>query len=276
MKTRGASASHPSDETDIDKSNPSTPFVDFVRSAFSQLNLKMDNFMASQLAIERKLQSIDARVQINVVDIGQVKQSIEFESERITDIMRDSNTVSEKVDQHDKTVDELTARIGTLEAELNRHERHARSFNARFMGLGETRGENCMQLIDDILRQKFGATENAIENAHRVGKQYGDKPRHVIVRFFSRVTRLDVFRSARDKLTGTGIRIVDDLTTTDMKEKRRVQPYMNALYQQNKRPSFRSGRLCAENQPVPLEQISAFLTSPEGKAATLELATKRR
>ena len=71
MKTRDASASHPSDETDIDKSNPSTEFVDFVRSAFSQLNLKMDNFMASQLAIERKLQSIDARVQINVVDIGQ-------------------------------------------------------------------------------------------------------------------------------------------------------------------------------------------------------------
>ena len=70
--------------------------------------------------------------------------------------MRESNTVSEKVDQHDKTVDELTARIGTLEAELNRHERHARSFNARFMGLGETRGENCVQLIDDILRQKFG------------------------------------------------------------------------------------------------------------------------
>ena len=39
---------------DIDKSNPSTEFVDFVRSAFSQLNLKMDNFMASQLTIERE------------------------------------------------------------------------------------------------------------------------------------------------------------------------------------------------------------------------------
>ena len=81
-----------------------------------------------------------------------------------------------------------------------------------------------MQLIDDILRQKFGTTENALENAHRVGKQHGDKPRHVIVRFFSRVTRLDVFRSARDKRAGTGIRIVDDLTTTDMKEKRCGKP----------------------------------------------------
>ena len=108
-------------------------------------------------------------------------------------MFRRNSTIADKCSQHF---------IGTELSTLGRFWCRGRKLT--------TRGENCVQLIDDILRQKFGATENAIENAHRVGKQYGDKPRHVIVRFFSRVTRLDVFRSARDKLAGTGIRIVDD------------------------------------------------------------------
>ena len=44
--------------------------------------------------------------------------------------------------------------------------------------------------------------------------------------------------------------IVDDLTRVDWQEKRRVQPLMNKLYKENKRPFFRNGRLYAENRPV--------------------------
>ena len=77
-----------------------------------------------------------------------------------------------------------------------------------------------------------------------------------------------MFRAARAGLRQDGIRIVDDLTRVDWQEKRRVQPLMNKLYKENKRPFFRNGRLYAENRPVQFGLIDNFLSSEEGRAAT--------
>ena len=141
----------------------------------------------------------------------------------------------------------------------------------------ETRGENCLAIVEDIVRLKFGINGNNIENAHRVGKYEGrpNQARDIIARFHSCMTRLDLFRTARAKLAQSGIRLVDDLTAADLKEKKRIQPYMNTLFAQDKRPSFRNGRLCVEKRPVPLEQIADFLASEEGKAATLAHTERR-
>ena len=93
------------------------------------------------------------------------------------------------------------------------------------------------------------------------------RQRPIIARFYSRATRVTVMRDARQKLEGSGVRIVDDLTAVDLKEKLRVQPFMNYLYNVNKRPAFRNGRLYAEKRIVPLDEITAFLESEVGKAA---------
>ena len=82
-----------------------------------------------------------------------------------------------------------------------------------------------------------------------------------------RQIRAVVFREARAGLRQDGIRIVDDLTRVDWQEKRRVQPLMNKLYTENKRPFFRNGRLYAENRPVPFGLIDDFMASEEGRAA---------
>ena len=58
-----------------------------------------------------------------------------------------------------------------------------------------------------LLRNKLGQSGQAIENAHRIGKTGCGQPRQIIVRFFSRQTRADVFRAAR-----AGLR--QDLSTT--------------------------------------------------------------
>ena len=77
-----------------------------------------------------------------------------------------------------------------------------------------------------------------------------------------------MFRAARAGLRHDGIRIVDDLTRVDWQEKRRVQPLMNKLYKENKRPFFRNRWLYAENRPVPFGLIDNFLSSEESRAAT--------
>ena len=77
-----------------------------------------------------------------------------------------------------------------------------------------------------------------------------------------------MFRAARAGLRQDGIRFVDDLTRrVDWQEQPRVQPLMNKLYKENKRPFFRNDRLYAENRPVPFGLIDEFLSSEEGRAA---------
>ena len=97
----------------------------------------------------------------------------------------------------------------------------------------------------------------------------------MIARFYSRATRGDVMRNARTKLQGSGMRILDDLTAKDQEEKRHIQPYMDKLWQDGKRPSFRNGTLYAERRPVQREVINAWLSSDEGIAASRAAADRR-
>ena len=69
-----------------------------------------------------------------------------------------------------------------------------------------------MKLAEKLLLDKFHVGGSPIDNAHRTGKAVQGHPRHVIARFYSRVTRMDVLHTARAKLSATKIRIVDDLT----------------------------------------------------------------
>ena len=134
----------------------------------------------------------------------------------------------------------------------------------RFLGIAEKKDENCRDIIEQLLQLKFGTVGGAIENAHRSGMQGGNQARQVIARFYSRATRYDV------TLESTGIRIVDDLTTADLKEKQHVQPYMNWLYSDNRRPAFRNGHLYANKRMISLDEIEAPLGSEVGKAASRE------
>ena len=80
-------------------------------------------------------------------------------------------------------------------------------------------GEDCIETVENILRDKLLLTGNVIEDAHRAGRPSKDNPRHVIARFYSRVTRGAVMKAARGKQANTNYRLIDDLTQEDVKEK---------------------------------------------------------
>ena len=149
--------------------------------------------------------------------------------------------------------------LSSLNAKISRSERHSRSFNVRFLGVPEQDGENCLKLAEKLLLGKFHEGGSPIENAHRTGNSVQGYPRHAIARFYGRVTRMDVLRTARVKLSTTKMRIIDDLTQDDLREKNRVRPFMDELYKRQQRPSFRNGKLYADGKEVASDVINAFL-----------------
>ena len=267
-RTRASTSCSVIDSSDLEQSTIPTEFTEFVRSAFEKMSVKMDNIITGQQALEIKLDLVNQQVQSNKGEIEELKKSADFVCEQLTKATCVTKENAKKTADIDKDVDFLMTKMQSLEAEVNATERYSRSYNARFLGMPEETGEQCASVVNDLLRNKLGQSGQAIENAHRIGKTGGGQPRQIIVRFFSRQTRAEVFRAARAGLRQDGIRIVDDLTRVDWQEKRRVQPLMNKLYKENKRPFFRNGRLYAENRPVPFGLIDNFLSSEEGRAAT--------
>ena len=223
----GTVAKSPNLATDLDN------VFDF-KLAFEKLNLKIDSVIAGQAGFDNKIDCVIERVNTNTHSIEAMKASLIFESKRIADLERLEKKHNDLLVEHEKTIETLSALLHTSRVEQNRQEHHSRSFNVRFLGIVEKKDENCRDIIEQLLQRKFGTVGGDIENAHRSGMQGGNQARNNIARFYSRATRFDVMRAARRTLEGTGIRIVDDLTTADLKEKQRVQPYMNWLYSDNR------------------------------------------
>ena len=243
--------------TDVpEDSSPSAAdhdFVSFVRSTLSALNSKMDDLLSNQAAFESTLELIERRVTINTTVTTELSRATEFNANTIKDqqIVIDSLQKSLATLAQDNM--NMSSLLSTLNARISRSERHSQSFNVRFLGVPD--GENCVKLAEKLLLDNFHVGGSPIENAHGTGKAVQGHPRQVIARFYSRVTRMDVLRTARAKLSATKIRIVDDLTQEDLREKNRVRPLMDELYKRQQRPSFRNGRLYADGKEVALYVI---------------------
>ena len=228
-------------------------------STLSALNTKMDNLLSNQAAFESKLEAIERRVTSNTTVTTELSSATEFNANTIKDQQTVIDSLQKSLAALAQDNVSMSSSLNTLNAKSSRSERHSRSFNVRFLGVPEQDGENCMKLAEKLLFDKFHVGGSPIENAHRTGKAVQGHPRQVIALFYSRVTRMDVLRTARAKLSATKIRIVDDLTQEDLREKNRVRPFMDELYKLQQRPSFRNGRLYADGKEVALYVINAFL-----------------
>ena len=82
---------------------------------------------------------------------------------------------------------------------------------------------------------------------------------------YSREVRAHVIRASRQD-PRPPFRIIDDLSTRDLTEKKRVAPYMKHLYEAGHRPSFRSGKVYANGAVVSREAIDKFLAQGSQQA----------
>ena len=91
------------------------------------------------------------------------------------------------------------------------------------------------------------------QTAHRTGRKISNRPRHIILKFFSRPLKNEVLRSAkRNKSILSGIYFLDDLTKEDFDLKQRARPLMAAAYKEGSKVAFRAGRLIINGTVTPI------------------------
>ena len=169
--------------------------------------------------------------------------SIEFNSERISDLEKAREGLEREVHDLKAELSSVKAVLEKHSIEINKQERFSRRNNFRVVAVSRTQGENCMQKIADMLTTRFGWAETPmIERAHRDGPDRYGRPAHILVKMLRYQDKLKVMREHRKALEGTPMFILDDLTAMDRIEKQRWKKEVKDLYENDIKLRFSAGR----------------------------------
>jgi len=146
--------------------------------------------------------------------------------------------------------------IQNLEEQVNNLERKQRERNLRLVGLRESLGEDCKQIIEDILRNELNMNAR-VEVAHRTGRKNEDMPRHMIFRVDSIQDKIDILKRQKSALQKYGFFIVEDLTRKDYKKKQAFSSQIASAKRRGQRWQFKRGRLYIDGEEVFLSDEQA-------------------
>ena len=153
--------------------------------------------------------------------MNELEKSVNHAWASIEDLQQETKALKDSKSSHQKMMDEQTAEIQSLKADLKRLqaeneklkpalkeaqenlvalENYTRRENLRFMNISESRGENCQDIIYDVRENDLKMDIQVIRfhAVHRVGKPQSNgatpvRPRPTIARFAVREDRDAVF-----------------------------------------------------------------------------------
>ncbi|XP_071488215.1 uncharacterized protein [Diadema antillarum] len=173
-----------------------------------------------------------------------VDASIQFERKRVDAIEENQKLMESKMKMMEKEVAELRSEVMKNKIAANKSERISRRNNVRIVGVPEPpqdQREDCVEAVEGLLRSKF-EMETKLERAHRDGRKVEGRPRHILVRFLSYREKVDVMRRAREALKDERCFVVDDLTQSDLEEKRKWRDQVQEMYKKGTKLSFYAGK----------------------------------
>ena len=210
------------EEMEGDQETDSLISMEILLDKFTAIESRMeDNF--SNLHTQISELSNEFKHEINVVKstLNELEKSLNHAWASIEDLQQESEALKDSKSTHQNMMDEQTAEIQGLRADLIKLqaeneklkpalkeaqenlvalENYTRRENLRFMNIPESRGENCQDIIYDVLEKdlKLNVEEIRFHAVHRVGKPQisgatPPRPRPIIVRFVVREDRDAVF-----------------------------------------------------------------------------------
>ena len=196
-------------------------FEHFVRQTLTDLR-------AGQVELRNRIDKLE----------GNINESIEFQSKRI-----------DALEQKMKDMDKLSARLAKAEKimvehaeQLNKLERFSRRNNLRVIGLPQQKGEDCLTLAKDLLRNKFNMPDVKLERAHRDGPKIDGKPQHFLIKLNCYQDKIKVLQQQRQILSNEPYYCVEDLTKSDLQEKRKWSAQASSAYKEGKKYRFVAGK----------------------------------
>ena len=193
-------------------------FECFVREALKDL-------LKGQRDLKEKVETFEASV----------NNSLEHIFERVEKLESQNETLETKTKQQESVVEQLAEKCNVLE-------RFSRRNNFRLVGVPVSSGENCINVVSEILKNDFNLESATIERAHRDGKGFRGKPSHILTKMLSYRDKVAVMVKAKSALSEKDYYIVDDLTKDDLREKKKWKAEVAAAYSRGEKWRFFAGK----------------------------------
>ena len=202
-------------------------------SPLISMEILLDKLIAIESRMEDNFTNLHSQIseltnefkhEINVVKstMIELEKSVNHAWATIEDLQQESKALKDSKSSHQKMMDEQTVEIQGLKADLKKLqaenemlkpalkeaqenlvalENYTRRENLRFMNIPENRGENCQDIIYDVLENdlKMNVEKIRFHAVHRVGKAQHNgatpaRPRPIIARFVVREDKDAVFK----------------------------------------------------------------------------------
>ena len=167
----------------------------------------LNNLESSVVQLTIKVKNVEKQSNENQEDIDHLKLSVELAHANINSVKEETKQKTQ-VPNNDLTSEVLANQAKVLSSELSKLKQYGQRHNLLFCGLVEYKNEDCVQILDQLIKIKLGLpnAHTVIDKAHRLGRPNpkSNHPRPIIVRFTSHHAAEKTFMF-RSKLHGTGI-----------------------------------------------------------------------
>ncbi|XP_078580526.1 uncharacterized protein LOC144872269 [Branchiostoma floridae x Branchiostoma japonicum] len=153
-----------------------------------------------QASFEKMRDEFLAAVKADIIDAIKTEMKAELDEFKMS-LNAEMSDLKRTLDEKDKEIDNLNARLAEVEAHANRNEQYSRKNCLLVFGIPpppSTEGENCAETIIEFTKKHLNVDMKAsdIDIAHRVGRPR-DGAQPIIVKFSNYAKRSQVYMSKK-------------------------------------------------------------------------------
>lgn len=216
------------DSSDTESEDMGESPLDTLQSTFKSSFRKMEKELNT---VYKELQSLEENF----------NKAIEFLTKRVESLERKEKESSDRITELEKEIEKLKKTDSDQDLKLNIQERFSRRNNIRIVGYPASERENCEEIVKNVMEQ-VGVTDVKVERAHRDGRMNNDRPRHILAKLSFYADKIVAMKNQRRALANQDYFITDDLTKSDLQEKRKWSAQVSQLYNQGIKLRFSAGR----------------------------------
>ena len=193
----------------------------------------MSNLLSEKLdPLVEKVNKIDSLVE----KVNNIDSYVKSAEQRIHDLEQKADMVdslSEIVEDQSKQITDLAREVSLLKESLSSQECHSRRDNLQFLGVKESKTEDCEAVIRDICSASahLSLDNHSISRAHRLGAFRQGFTRPIIVKFHHFKSRMSVWEK-REEITKSsshsGLKIIEDWPMEVANKRRKLTPFLIA------------------------------------------------
>lgn len=237
---------------------------------------KKDSGDISLAEIFDAIQSLNSKQDATLQKITHIESSIDVTtaavnslSDTVNRLLSDVATQGEKICKVETSMQAVQQESAALKLRVDDLERYSRRWCLKLLGVKERGDENARSTAINHLARVAprikDKLEDAVDVAHRVGKQRSDgSPRHIIVRFVARRHRDIIWMEAKSSiyLRENGLAIKESLSKADVESRNKLWPLVQAARKEGKKAGFSGPFAIIDNRRIDAKsaQLSGGLT----------------